>query len=357
MTFLLSSYIILVVFFIFQWYSIPLYKPVFNLLIPDKISLLIAVKNESENIVSLLQSIEKQTLSKQYFEVIIINDFSTDGTVNIVNSYASTSKLDIVLVSNNVAGKKYAITKGIAKSKYHIIVATDADCVALPNWLETVAHFMKEKSAKLAFGPVVIENESEGFFSAMQQIEFASLIGSGAASWQAGMPNMCNGANIAYLKSAFYEVKGFEGNEDIASGDDEFLMHKVYAKYPKDVYFLKSAEALVATKPIKNLADFYKQRTRWASKWEHYADWKVKAVAFYIFAVNLLQFVSYFFLPISTFLILWVARIFTEYVFLSRILGFMRKKLHLQAFFLLVLIYPFYVVFFALAGRIKSFAK
>jgi hypothetical protein len=63
------------------------------------------------------------------------------------------------------------------------------------------------------------------------------LVGSGACAMMIGKPNMCNGANIAYPKAVFEEVNGFDGNEHIASGDDEFLMHKIAEKYPNQIVF------------------------------------------------------------------------------------------------------------------------
>lgn len=355
--FFLFTYTILVLFFIYQWINIPTFSPVYNLLIPDKISVVVAVKNEEENILNLLKSLENQTLSKDFFEVIVVDDNSKDRTLSLVKNFLENSKMRIQTYQNNRNGKKNAITKGIEKSIYEIIVATDGDCVANPKWLETMAIYFQEKHPKFVFGPVAIESANHNLFQQMQQIEFASLVGSGAASWKANMPNMCNGANIAYSKSVFYEVKGFEDNENLTSGDDEFLMHKVYKIYPNEVFFLKSSAALVYTKPVNNWHELFEQRTRWASKWEHYSDWKVKLVAFYIFTINFFQIASFFFVPFPTFILVWLSRIIVEYLFLYGILRFLGKTLNLNAFLPLTLIYPFYVVFFALAGRIKNIIK
>jgi len=352
----LTSYIFLVVFFIYQWHKIPVYCP--SIAIPtDKITIVIAAKNEANNIISLLESLELQTFPKSHFEVVLVDDFSTDNTIEVASFYQKASQMSISIIQNHYQGKKNAIAKGIENAKGELIVCTDADCVATSTWLETIVQFFRNTDAKFAFGLVLINTSNTNLFQQMQQIEFASLVGSGAACWQAKMPNMCNGANIAYLKSVFYEVNGFQGNEQIASGDDEFLMQKVYAKHPEKVFFLKSFEALVSTQPISNFSKFYQQRTRWASKFEYYNDWKVQVVALYIFWVNLMQIISFFFIPFAWFISIWTIRALSEYIFLGSVLGFMHKRLNLKAYLLLVLVYPFYVVFFALAGRFKNITK
>lgn len=357
MIFFLLSYVFLVYFFLCNWNKIPNTIPTLSFQAKSRISIVVAAKNEEKQIANLLQSLENQTLEKYLFEIVVIDDFSTDNTFEAVTTFAASSAVAISIVSNDKAGKKNAISKGIAYSKGEIIVCTDADCTANAKWLETIAFFFDKKQAKLAFGLVLIDAEKRHLFHQMQQIEFASLVGSGAASWQAKIPNMCNGANIAYTKSVFYEVKGFEGNEQVASGDDEFLMHKVFEKYPNDVHFLKSASAIINTKPLNSFSDFYKQRKRWASKFEHYGDWKVQAMAFYIFCINFFQIASVFFIPLPFFVALWSFRAVSEYIFLASVLGFMHKRLNLKAYLGLLLIYPCYVVGFAVAGRFNKITK
>ncbi len=349
----LITYFILVLFFVFHWHSIPIFKADKAIAENTYLSVVIAARNEQKNIINILQSIENQSIGKKHFEIIVVDDFSTDNTFQLIETFTTNSKLNIRLVKNDIQGKKNAITKAIALAKGEIIVCTDADCIVSEKWLETIAAYFASTQAELVFGPVMIEASEANLFHQMQQIEFASLIGSGAASWHANMPNMCNGANLAYKKTAFTTVNGFEGNEGVASGDDEFLMHKIFEKSPDKVFFLKSSDAIVTTKPLNSLNDFFRQRLRWASKWEHYTDWKVQAVALYIFTVNLLQILSFFFLPLTISILMLVLRALIEYTFLNSILRFMYKRLNLIPYLLLVLIYPYYVVFFALAGRFK----
>src|SRR5690606_7520040 len=93
----------------------------------------------------------------------------------------------------------------------HIILTTDGDCRVGCDWLKAHAEIFAMQRPKLVSGPVTFY-EGKTWFEQLQTIEFSSLVGTGAASIQAGKPNMCNGANLAFTKAAFQEVKGYEGN-------------------------------------------------------------------------------------------------------------------------------------------------
>src|SRR5690606_15452205 len=99
-------------------------------------------------------------------------------------------------------------------------------------------------------------------------------------------------ANLAYEKNAFIEVGGYEGVKHIASGDDEFLMHKIAAHYPDGVYFLKNQNAVVSTGAHQDWSAFFRQRKRWASKWKHYQSKTPLVLAIYVFSCNLSMILS-----------------------------------------------------------------
>ena len=100
---------------------------------------------------------------------------------------------------------------------------------------------------------------------------------------------MCNGANLAYTKTAFNAVQGFKGIDAIASGDDMLLMHKIYKQFPNKVLFLKSADVIVQTQPVSSLAAFFNQRIRWASKADKYDDKRIFAVLVVVYLFNVMM--------------------------------------------------------------------
>lgn len=215
------------------------------------ITVVIPVRNEAGTIAALLTDLSRQSYAA--FEVIIVNDHSFDATVEAVRPFIEDDSR-FRCVTNLGEGKKLALTTGIREGRGAIIVTTDGDCRLGDRWLEVVNRYFQKDGIMMAFGGVAIGQDGN-FFTDMQAIEFSSLIGSGAAACAWGYPVFCNGANLAFRKNVFEEVKGYDGNADIASGDDEFLMRKVMARYPQGLIFMGDAGAVVRTQPAASIQD------------------------------------------------------------------------------------------------------
>ncbi len=323
------------------------------------ITVIIPVRNEAGNIISLLEDLNRQTLPFPHFEVLVMDDSSTDNTAAIVRAFAEHSQARIKLIplpdQRTSAPKKRAIETAIAHAQGKLIVTTDGDCRAQAGWLHAIATCYLHTGAKLISSPVTFTREAT-FTDHLQTVEFASLIGSGAASMSAGYPSMCNGANLAYEKETFLEVHGYEGVRHIASGDDEFLMHKIAARYPGSVYFLRHRDAVIRTAPHRNWASFYRQRKRWASKWKHYRSKTPLVLAIYIFASNFSLLLAGAFalagsIPLSVFSGMLALKCVPEWLFLGSVLGFLQKRKSLIFIPVTQVFYPFYVCFFGLAAQ------
>ncbi|WP_375378175.1 glycosyltransferase [Hymenobacter cellulosilyticus] len=167
-------------------------------------------------------------------------------------------------------GKKAALQAALHHARAPWIVCTDADCRFGPDWLSSYAAVVTtDAEARFISGPVLLTGPATAWQQLMG-LEFAGLVGVGAAGIGSQNPTMCNGANLAYRREAFAAVQGFAGNEHLASGDDEFLLHKLHAAFPGSIRFLKHPAALVSTAAPATLAALLRQRVRWASKWRHY---------------------------------------------------------------------------------------
>src|SRR6187551_950137 len=152
---LLILYSILILFYRAGWRELkPFSETGYESLL--KISVIIPARNEEENIAKLLSSLEKQTHPSHLFEVIVVDDHSTDNTVATVNSY-SFAKLIRLEFANINSYKKKAIETGITAASGDLIVTTDADCIAPGNWLKSIASFKEKTNAVFIAAPVVLE--------------------------------------------------------------------------------------------------------------------------------------------------------------------------------------------------------
>ena len=323
-----------------------------------RISVIIPVRNEAANIVALLQDLEAQQYPRELYEVLVVDDHSTDHTLQLIHQYKSGSTMSFsVLELAGVAGvsmKKGAVKYGVEQAAGELLVFTDGDCRVGPEWLKQYAYTYETKQPYFISGPVAFQN-TQSMFGKMQQVEFASLIGIGGASLALNKPNMCNGANLAYPKFVFEQVGGFSGNDGIASGDDEFLLHKVHQQYPGRAVFLKSAQAIVRTDTRKSLISFLSQRVRWASKWRAYQSLNVQLVALVVFLVNFQLFLAiplllFGHLPLLVFAGAYFIKFIIDFLFLERILAFLNKRSYIWHILPLQLVYVPYVVLTGIGG-------
>lgn len=330
------------------------------------LSVIIAARNEEKNIGNLLDSLLAQQYPHDSFEVIVMDDHSEDGTWSILQQYASlhpnikpfrlSEHLDPT--SNTIAYKKKAIEIGITKSKGDLIITTDADCLAGPQWLAAINAHYQQTLAKCIAAPVRIE-PGKSFLSIFQSIDFMVLQGITAAAVHGRIHMMCNGANFIYEKQAFIEVNGFEGIDKIPSGDDMLLMHKIYEKYPDQVHYLKSSKAIITTEAAESWKAFFMQRIRWASKSGHYRDKKIMYILAAVYLYNvffLFSIVMVFFLEKG--LVLWFAffllKILIEFPFVQLVAGFFGLQKLLWYF---PFMQPMHILYTIIAGWLGKFGS
>jgi cellulose synthase/poly-beta-1,6-N-acetylglucosamine synthase-like glycosyltransferase len=370
--FFLLIYTALIIFYKISWHKIPVYQKCDSIDESQSlfISIIIAARNEEKNIGACIQSIIGQTFPSDKFEVIIVNDHSTDNTANVVLSYKQENIHLINLedftkdqVLNSY--KKKSIETALQFAKGELIVTTDADCIAPAKWLETLASFYKHKSPVFVALPVSLKNAAEQdsflkrFFINFQSLDFMMLQGITGASVYKKFHSMCNGANLAYQKKAFYEVNGFEGIDSIASGDDMLLMHKIQDRYPEKIMFLKSQNVIVETAAADTFKDFIHQRIRWASKADQYTDKKITLVLLLVYFFNLWIFIlgisSFFFAKtFYLFLISIIIKTIIELFFLYPVAKFFSKQKLLWWF---LPAQPFHILYTIIAGFLGKFGS
>jgi len=361
-------YSILIIYYWLAWRSVPFFIPP-GPMANTRISVIIAARNEEANISRLLEAMQAQTYPKAFFETIVVDDHSTDGTAAIVREFP-TVRLMNVKEDNINSYKKKAIETGIGAATGDWIITTDADCLPSPRWLETMAAFKENKQAVFVAAPVVIECNSS-VLQLFQAMDFMVLQGITGASVHKKIHAMCNGANLGYERNAFKDVNGFSGIDQIASGDDMLLMHKIWKKYPQRIHYLKSKEAIVSTQPVKSWREFFSQRIRWASKARSYDDKSILPVLLLVYLFNLSfvvllvacccsalgkppateEFSSWWVFILG----LWIAKTLIELPFFYSVAKFFDKSWAVFYFFFFQPLHIFYTIGSGLLGQLGKY--
>lgn len=348
--FLFIPYALLIIYYWHSWRAIPVFvaakEPV------TRISVVIPARNEEKNIGRLLESLQQQDYPGDLFEIIVIDDHSEDETAAVLKRFEN---IKVIRLTGNVINsyKKKAVETGIAAASGDLIVTTDADCTMSPGWLRTIANFKEEKDAVFIAAPVVFENNSK-VLQVFQALDFMVLQGITGAGVYRKKLSMCNGANMAYQKKAFEAVGGFTGIDHIASGDDMLLLFKIQQQYPSGVFYLKSATALVTTKPAGTWNDFFNQRIRWASKAKSYKDKRVFVVLVLVYLFNLLFPLLFITGNWLLAVMLLAAKTFVEMVFVAELARFFGKQPLIKYF---LFFQPLHILYTVIAGLFGQFGK
>lgn len=251
-------------------------------------SIIIPFRNEADNLPRLLDSIRKLNYSSNLFEIIFIDDDSTDNSFQIIQGFKKKYS-NVHLIKNERktnSPKKDAITKAIQLAYFDWILTTDADCTLPEDWLMIFNSFIIENNSNMVIAPVTYKAK-DNFLDQFQLFDFMSLQGATIGGFGNNIPFLCNGANLCYKKEVFQFVNGFEGNSDIASGDDIFLFEKFLQLDKKKVKYLKNKEVIVTTFPVESWKKLLLQRIRWASKTSKVTLTRTKLIGVIIFLGNL----------------------------------------------------------------------
>ncbi|MBN2744638.1 MAG: glycosyltransferase [Marinilabiliaceae bacterium] len=249
----------------------------------ERITVVVAFRNEAPNLPMLLDDLAAQTLPAGHFDIILVNDHSSDLWQKTI-----TPRLlpNLTIVNATQTGKKGAIRQGCLMAKGNIIVTTDADCRLQPRWLESILQLIHHNRADILIGPVeMLSNGS--WMQNMQALDYRALqlCSAGAANMQ--HPIMCSGANLAFTAKAYHQLM-HHINDTFLSGDDMFLLHAA-KRHNMCIAFANSPHAVVFTSAQPTLSSFIQQRIRWASKSKAYTDRDTIIVAIMVLTTNVLM--------------------------------------------------------------------
>ncbi len=329
-----------------------------------KLSVIIPARNEESTILNCLNSILENNYPPEFFEIIVIDDFSEDNTGEIVETQ-SNKIVRLIKLANELGAaavnsfKKKAIEIGVKKASGELIITTDADCIVPKNWLSLLSDFYEQNRPRAIAAPVNFHDE-KSLLERFQSIDFAGMMGITGAGIAGGWQHMANGANLLFEKKTFDEIGGYADIDGRASGDDMLLVQKIAARWPGSVAFLKNPAATVLTKAKPDWPSFFSQRLRWATKSGAYDERLVTAALalVWLFCVNLL--VSAALGPILDREWGWVllfqltVKLAADWFFLREMTGFFGRRDLMRWFLPSFFLHVFYI---AVVGTASVFIK
>lgn len=300
------------------------------------LTVIVVIRNEEAHIKACIQSILAQSYDSDWVEIIVVDDFSTDSSVSIVEKFKEEVKL-IRLADTlgpefaSLANKKRGITQAVEQAKYDLILCGDGDCVYSPNWIKSMMQYYGKYHKQFFSAPVEFQR-GDSIWRKFLDMDQLAMIGVTAGSIGQKKPVMASGANMFFVKQTFYEVGGYEDNKDVASGDDVFLMQKIFLRDQKAIGFVKNKQAIAQTAAPQSFREFLNQRIRWTSKSARMIDPKVKAVLIFNYLFYLSCFLNLFVLPLVDISFLFMGilmlalKMIIDTLFFSNMLAFFDRK-------------------------------
>lgn len=326
-------------------------------------SVVIPFRNEEKNLLALLHSISRLNYPNTMFEIIFVDDESDDASTQLITQWAfKHSQFDISLIENckkTNSPKKDAIATAILKVKYDWIVTTDADCVVPKFWLDCFDEFIQQQDPEFIVAPVIY-SKTDTSLERFQLLDMMSLQGATIGGFGIHKPFLCNGANLAYTKQLFNDVSGFEGNTDIGSGDDVFMLEKAVKSKPSKVRYLKCEHAIVSTLPQPSTDTLISQRIRWAAKSSGYKNLFTKLVSIVVFLENggLVVFGLLTLAGIITpkiFFYLLIIKFGVDLLLIYKTSIFMHQKEVLKSYLFAFILYPFFCIYVVFVSVFKGY--
>ena len=318
-----------------RWKELPAWEVPAGFRAETKVSILVPVRNEAAFVRQCLQSIKDQVYPDALLEVILIDDHSTDETLQLARQFQMDT-LSVCSLPPGKKGKKAALSLGVSEAEGELIVCTDGDCTADPYWLASIVSFYQEHQPHMICGAVQLTPVNSAL-SRFQALDMVGMMGITAVGVETGDIRLCNGANLAYRKEAFVEVGGYEGIDHVPSGDDVLLLNKMEERFPDKTFFLKSKHAQVYSLPAAGWNNFLKQRLRWAGKTSRQPHWPTLVLAGLITAFCFALLLSLLLIPllgVFPFLLLISGKFLVDYLFLYECCSFYERMSLLKEFFI-----------------------
>jgi cellulose synthase/poly-beta-1,6-N-acetylglucosamine synthase-like glycosyltransferase len=305
-------------------------------------SVLVAARNEEENILKCLESLAELDYPKDKLEIILIDDKSTDNTGAIIDEFIKdkphfkkiTSKKEI----DQLKGKTNALANALEIAKGEIILTTDADCRVPKTWVKTItSYYTPEVGTVSGF---TYQDYYNGF-SGMQSLDFIFLLTASCGTINTNLPISCIGNNMSYRKAAYDEVGGY-GNLPFSVTEDFNLVMAIRKLDKYKLVFPLDKNALVVSLPVPDYKTLYHQKKRWAV-----GGLLVPKLGYFILACGYLMHAAmlaapFFWTPVIGELIL--LKIFIDFVFMNYMTSSLGIRKSMKYFLQFEIYYIIYVI-------------
>lgn len=325
-------------------------------------TVIVAARNEEDNLPHLLAALKDQSIPGDRFEIIVVDDGSTDKTAEILTQWArDLPNLHLIHLDETPADwapKKWALAVAIKRATGEVILATDADCRPGTQWVQTILQYFVDDETGMVYGPAPLVGSRHNAWAKALFLDSCAVDALAAAGTGLGMALTCTGRNLAYRRRVFDEVGGYEDVAHFISGDDDLLMQKIAATGHWKIRFALNPAAVVSSPQPAGFKAFVRQRLRFASKGLAYygipTSLGLKLVLPFIYVASLAaagSILSFLYTGNVAWMLPLALKLAGEaglvYTYLHRV----GRRVGPGIFLLTGLVHPFYVVLFGVLGN------
>lgn len=303
-----------------------------------KISIIIPFKNEEKNLPQLVNSLRSTDYPTENFEVIFVDDNSSDNSIEIIKSCSLSNFKVLKATDKKIAGKKGALEIGIQYANFDIIAITDADCIIEKDWLKSISNKISQVN-DLVFGysPFLVGSSLISKISSYENLKNFILYFS---SVELGFPFGATARSLAFRKSVYLEVNGYNNTTETLSGDDDLFIRECVKKNFKIGYFFDK-NSFVYSYPSESIKEYLSRKSRHLKTSHHYL-FKHKLILGFWYSANFLSLISVLLVPLS---VIFFLPFITKILFDVAIMILVKKKLHHSfKFYQVILLEIFYQI-------------
>lgn len=358
--FFLAALIIFLARFIFMWTGAKKEKSRnYHYDIKDYpfVSVIVPSRNEENNIPNCLESLVNSDYPKDKYEIIAVNDRSSDNTEKIIREFAKRfPNIKPVNVKQdnserNLKGKPGALQAGIDEAKGKYLMMTDADCIVNPEWIKKTALTMEAGNLDLMPSFTLISGKK--LFDKIQANEWIYMHTMASAGVGHNTPLGCYGNNLTIKRNKYEELGGYS-NIDFSVTED-LALEKAVFNSGGNVHYHCDKATTVTTLPVTGISEYLKQKKRWAVGGTA-LGWKALYFVISSVLIWLSVFASIFFqdwLWLTAFLLV---RIISDYILIESSLKKLRLKntrIYAIPSIIFFMIMELMVPFTLLTGKVK----